>query len=221
MLKVNQLTGFNVGGTVAASLNYIGSTTLQNPSDPCTFTSAAIGTADAGRRVFVVIAVDDNSATFTINTVTIGGISATIHVQASDTEGAVGIASAIVPTGTTANIVVDTSLTSPQDVSCSVYAAYNVVRTTPYDTDFDNANDPSQTAVDIPDGGFVIAGCQHGNSGVAFVITGVTADYQATTPEAGFRWGSGHAKNLSAQTARLIQFDGGTGDSASVAVSWV
>lgn len=220
MLKLNQLVGFGGGSTGQAQLNYIGRTTLQGPSDPVNFTSIAIGTAAADRRVFVVIMVDDNAATVSLNSITIGGISATIHVTGVDTEILTAIASAIVPTGTTATVVVDTNLTSPQDVTCAVYTGYNLIRTTPFATDFDGANDPSQTAVNIPAGGFVIAGCQHGESPTAFVITGVNEDFQVVTPEKGVRCASAHAKGLGAQTARFIEFNGGTGNSCSAALSW-
>jgi hypothetical protein len=69
-----------------------------------TFASQPIGTASATRRVIVSISTN---STRTISSVTIGGVSATI--DATNTlsgTGHVAIASAVVPTGTTASVVV-------------------------------------------------------------------------------------------------------------------
>jgi hypothetical protein len=69
-----------------------------------TFSAQPIGTAAEGRRV--VVGIGTNS-TRTVSSVTIGGVSASIdatHFVSGD--GRVAIASAVVPTGTTADVVV-------------------------------------------------------------------------------------------------------------------
>jgi hypothetical protein len=73
---------------------------------------ANIGAPAAGRRVFAAIHALSGFTGRTITSVTIGGITATIHTQGDDGTGAgyyIGIASAIVPTGTTAAVVVNFS----------------------------------------------------------------------------------------------------------------
>jgi hypothetical protein len=217
MLNINQLIGFAAGGS-SGVLTYIGQNTVVNPGDPHTFVGAAIGAAAANRRVFVAIALADTT-TATFNSITIGGISATIHIQASSTQSSVCIASAVVSTGTTANIVIDTSLGNPEDIVCLVYAAYGFLGTTPFDTATDTA-DPVSMLIDIPANGFVIAVAQHGASAVAFTFTGITEDYQATVAGMGNRMAGGSAKNLNAQTNRTVTLDGGTGACVGVAVSW-
>ncbi len=122
------------------------------------FTAQAIGAADIGRRVFVSATSSATTANSGISAVTIGGIAATIHAATNNTgntrNGVVAIASAIVPTGTTADVVV----THPLPVlGChiSVYRASGLVSGTPFDTaTSDNA---ANLLIDIPVRGFVIA----------------------------------------------------------------
>lgn len=101
-----------------------------------TFASVPIGTASATRRVIVGIGWGGASAT-TLAGVTIGGVTATIDV---DSGAAIGnrrtvIASAIVPTGTTANVVV-TMNASTGRMGIGVWAA-------------DGINPTGQTAIVI------------------------------------------------------------------------
>jgi len=69
-----------------------------------TFSSQPIGTASGTRRV--VVSIGTNS-TRTISSVTIGGVSATVNATNTLSGTAhVALASAVVPTGTTADVVV-------------------------------------------------------------------------------------------------------------------
>jgi len=100
-------------GIISASINAGSSgitATFQDSSvdaaDLTTYTFAAepIGTASATRRV--VVAIGTNS-TRTISSVTIGGVSATVDATSTlSGTGHVALASAVVPTGTTASVVV-------------------------------------------------------------------------------------------------------------------
>jgi len=83
-----------------------------------TFTTRAIGTAANTRRVIVFV----GQSTSTIASATIGGITATLDVNNSGS----GFISAIVPTGTTATIVV-TLNAGVVRCGIAVWAAYGLV----------------------------------------------------------------------------------------------
>ena len=90
--------------TDQAFVSFVGSTAAY------TLTNRAIGAEDAGRRVVVAFA-QGNGTDPSAYSVTIGGVSADIHVQRkSGSQFRVCcIASAIVPTGATASIVLTTT----------------------------------------------------------------------------------------------------------------
>ncbi|MCA3573501.1 MAG: hypothetical protein IOC86_06245, partial [Aestuariivirga sp.] len=76
-----------------------------------TYTSRPIGEASSTRRVVVAIAAgSDHTSEVTVTGVTIGGVTSTIHVQntnfSSNKSCVTAIASAVVPTGTTATVAV-------------------------------------------------------------------------------------------------------------------
>lgn len=126
-----------------------------------TFTARAIGAADIGRRIFVAATSSATSINAHVSAVTIGGVSATIHAEAGNTgntrNGVVAIASAIVPSGTTADVVVTHTADLGVLLGChiSVYRATGLVSGTPFDTaTTDNAGN---LLLDIPVRGFVIA----------------------------------------------------------------
>jgi hypothetical protein len=77
------------------------------PAPPVTFTAVAIGTASSDRIVCVALAwLGTSSPNMDITTVTVGGITATQAVYNRNGARAHALWFALVPTGTTANIVV-------------------------------------------------------------------------------------------------------------------
>lgn len=74
------------------------------------FTGAAIGAASSSRRVLVVV-FHNNLTSRTVASATIGGVAATVHKGSVDNGGSwdVFVISAVVPTGTTADIVMTMS----------------------------------------------------------------------------------------------------------------
>jgi hypothetical protein len=127
MLHVNQLIGFGAGGGGPPTYSYtdtgedlVGRTTY-------TFSAKAIGAA-AGGRLVVVSLLSYQSSARTVSSVTIGGITAAIHQATVDVSGdhiLTAIAYAVVPTGTTANVVVTFS-GSMGACGMGVYALYDV-----------------------------------------------------------------------------------------------
>lgn len=73
-----------------------------------TFSSQPFGTASTDRVVIVTITATQG-VNGTISSVTIGGVSASIIAQQSSGVITCGIAAAVVPTGTTGDVVVNTS----------------------------------------------------------------------------------------------------------------
>ena len=88
-----------------------------------TFSGKSVGTAHPKRFVFVATDI-------TPDTMTIAGVSATKFVQA----GALSIWGALVPTGSTATIVLTTIGTPGRGIRIQVLAAYNLLSTTPFAT---------------------------------------------------------------------------------------
>lgn len=105
---------FNGDTTTVSSpaATYIGEATLNFSGSTSTATAANIGTASANRRV-VASCQQGTAAGRTLTSATIGGISARIEAQCTDSGSNAGayIISAVVPTGTTADIVMTFSST--------------------------------------------------------------------------------------------------------------
>lgn len=102
-------------------------TATSGGSTTFTFSSHAIGTAHAYRRVVVVIYAS-GSITNTIDSVTIGGVAATIDVEHTSeiSNGPMAIASLPVSSGTTADIVVSTGGFTASQCRIAVYAVTGV-----------------------------------------------------------------------------------------------
>lgn len=91
-----------------------------------TVSSVSFGTAAANRRIIVALGLRTNSAS-SISSVTIGGVTADIDAVSSYTDVArfLVIASAIVPTGSSGNVVVALGSSSRSDgVHLTAWATY-------------------------------------------------------------------------------------------------
>lgn len=109
-MKLGLIPGFCVPGILEpaapySNLAWVQSATLATSTTTYTFSAQPIGTAAADRWVIVGAIVVSSS----ITGVTIGGITATQIEYLSSTAPRLGFWAALVPTGTTANIVVTTS----------------------------------------------------------------------------------------------------------------
>jgi hypothetical protein len=225
MLMVNNLIGFGAGQTtILGSSSYIGTAASASPaSNVVTFSAQAIGAADPTRRV--VVTVTNFSGTIGLSSATIGGIAATIHISQGDgfIESS-AIISALVPTGTTADIVLTFSGT-PYDVTANVYRQINETVSSPYATAFDLISDINgilTTTIDIPANGMLYA--------VAAVYTGTTSSYTwvGAIERNDINGGSGFTNASSASETGLGGQTGRTvtatctqsGDGTLVAMSW-
>ena len=118
--------------------------------------------------------------------------------------------SALVPTGTTADIVFGTvSNTQVDRASIGVYRAINESVATPHATasDASIASGVLSTTINIPENGWVVSGANFGNAASPTTDTwvGVTEQYGGAAPDAvaQFRTG-GFASGLALQTGRTI-----------------
>lgn len=103
-----------------------------------TFSSTSIGAASVSRLVVVTVGFCDRTGTGrTISSATIGGVTATINTQINDaasTAPGVAIIQAVVPTGTSGDIVINFS-GSIHSCGIGVFALYDLISTTPTDSD--------------------------------------------------------------------------------------
>ncbi len=138
MLKATNLVGFGASDRFGPPLSLTFEDDVGDGSNltTYTFTSRAIGTADAERRV--IVAVGGSAVTTQCDSVTVGGISATKVVERNGGDSrTASIWIAKVPTGTTANIVVTFGDSAG---SCHIYVysvsgMLNAADETPQDTD--------------------------------------------------------------------------------------
>ena len=153
-------------------LTYQGETENTVNGTVFTFAAEAIGAAAADRRVHVLIGASGNVGTIT--TVTIGGISANITAQAQDGAAKAGIATALVPTGTTADVVVTLSDTQGR-CHIGVFSSTGLSSNTPLDTGTSTADPATDTLTSAP-GGFCLGlGVSVATTTVAW--TGITEQY--------------------------------------------
>jgi hypothetical protein len=147
------------GGGGTPTLTFIGATAAAFSGSVATVTNANIGTAAADRLVVVVFT---DGATETAPTVTIGGVTATVHAFASGAnESTTGIASLLVTAGTTATIVVTYATGTVSDgANFKVYTITGLSSTTPVGTgtNWTSTTNPISTTVATSSGGVVIAG---------------------------------------------------------------
>lgn len=163
--------------------SYIGNADDNTARTVYTFTAQAIGAVDPSpdptksRMVVVHIA---NAAVGTINSVTIGGITATLAASCSGTSMRTSIYYALVPTGTTADIVV-TFAAGISRCHINVWRIVGQLSNTHTDSDSPaGAGDASRTiTIDAPAGGVVLSGSSSGSG--AATITNSTLDNARTS----------------------------------------
>lgn len=221
-----------MGGGSPASISFIGTTDDSTNQTTYTFAGAAIGAADATRRV--VVAFHWYSTGISISSATIGGVSATIHAQVQSSPGTngghCGLLSALVPTGTTATIAVTLSGAATR-AEIGVFRAINETVASPFAmaTDATISSGHVDPNVNTGNGGWVIccAGlATNGATGATAAFTGVTEDYDAPSAESATRlYSGGHANAMTGETPRTITVTfSGTDvntEASACAMSWI
>ena len=201
-LLLGQGTG---GGSVPTPLvygSYLWSGSISAAS--YTWTGMAIGAAASDRWVIAALLINNNGAQY-LASVTIGGVAATLLYSAP----AAGTArvrfeywAAPVPTGTTANVAVTSDGGSMWDGACATY--YCAGEPTFYAGQHDNTYTATtfSVAIDVPEGGAVIAIASNDGDGVLSGWVGAAADSTDDTEQVYLA----SADELSAETGRTVSF---------------
>lgn len=173
--------------------------------------SVTFGAAQADRRIVAVIHWSEGGTHRSLSSATIGGVSATIHVQRGHSGGSTGlgcaIISAIVPTGTTGAVSCSYSGSGVADVSCGIYRLTGLVSGTPTDTDSAESQGTTSdisVTITVAAEGIVIAGFTGSTLATSTVTwTGVTEQYDG---EDNIHRSGGFASGISAGN-RVITAD--------------
>lgn len=175
-----------------------------------TFANRAIGSAAANRTVVVVLTYRAASAV-TVNSVTVGGVTVTQDVATNQANSCVWIGHATVPSGTTANVVVNLSGTVAR-------AGIGLYRVTGALTVSGATGSGTGTAgVTVPASGFAVAGGIGQTSGGALTMSGFTQDYSVSMGELTYFHTGGHATTPGATTATVATSTTGSNATAAVA----
>lgn len=175
-----------VGGFVGRPLSYSyedfltgsGATTIWE------FSAADFGAEDPSRAVVVAITAL-GSTSKTVSSVTIGGVSATIIRQQSDSDWTGAIAAAMVPTGATGDVDITLSGNASK-VTVAVYRIIGLSSVTPKDSDSVAAS--SGLTVDTEPQGVLIALYTYsGSFGDTVSWSGASEDYDTFNGESAAR----------------------------------
>lgn len=185
--------------SAAVTTNYIGTVGSATSTTTYTFTSTDIGTAASDRIVFIAVS-GSGGTNLSLNSVTIGGVSATLINTGFLSFGTIGCAYLNVTSGTTATVVVTYSGTRAR-CSIDVYTVYGSSGT-PSDTALTLQAATATTIsnnVDIPTNSVCIYSYAAGGGYLASSFSSATEDYDGviggdSTSRAGARK-SGQALN--------------------------
>lgn len=203
-----------------ATLSFLQSATDTTDTDVYTFASQNLGTASSDRHIIVTTVARKAGTGFTLLSVTIGGVSANIVAQTTNTltnSDTAAMVIANVPSGTTGDIVITWSTTVLR-CAVGVYHATGIDSITAYDSDSSTAADPTVN-LDIPEGGFTVGG---GLTAAATTAswTGLTENDDATLESfVTYTWASSNGMSLETGRTLAIDFASST-ESAGVFASW-
>lgn len=222
--ELTQLIGFMSGGTDPATKVYNGNTSSSSTTSPVSVASVPIGTASATRLVVCAVYWSTAGVARTLNSATIGGVAATIHVQKRDTSTITNVAiiSATVTTGTTATVALTFSGNIAIGVEIESYSLDNLISTTPTATASNATSSATSvsTTINVPAAGIMIAGQFAGaNTAQTFTSTGAAMDSDTQMVAASARESSASGQNMAAATGQSVQFSSGTSIVRSMAVA--
>lgn len=181
-----------------------------------TFSSQNLGTA-AGDRV--IIACIGGRSVGSLVSASIGGVSADIRGQTTNSSNTVAIVTAAVPSGTTGDVVFEWSEDGIR-AAIALYRATALATAVPFDIHTSIATDPT-AALNVPAGGFGIAVSWAGFSAGTTSWTGLTEDYDVSVETSGGNFSSAHDSFVSAQSGLTVTANSSL-DTGSVGVfaSW-
>ena len=181
-----------------------------------TFSAQAIGAAAADRRVIVAVHAHGNTG-ITISSATIGGVAADISIQNRDASSVSGILIALVPTGTTADVVV-TFNAGKARAAIGVWSCTGLTSNTANSTATSLA-DPTTATLTTTNGGFCIAAVTNNDQFSTLTWTNVTERYDAAV-EAAMTASGADADTIGANISPSGAFAGAPGEIAGVFATW-
>jgi hypothetical protein len=166
-----QIGGHYQGGLILsppgdpAAITFVTQTGSASNAGTYTFTDMAIGEAYDSR--IVVVAVHSDGGNAALSSVTIGGNLATI-ITTGSTAPRCALAYLVVPTGTTATIVINWS-TGVGRTGVATWSLTGMGSSTPIDTDAPATTTTTASVVtlDLPTGSFGVAAASHGGNNTA------------------------------------------------------
>ena len=178
MLQVTNLTGFGSSSVADPSVGYLQQKESASAASSYTFSSENIGATGTGRLIIVGVYAFAGASGRTLTSATIGGVTATVLTAATGPNSLIGaVIAAKVPTGTSADIVVNFSGAMDR---CGImtYRALNVSSATPSSSDTDNAGGTSpSTSVTAGAGTITVSSLSFANSTApSTTMSGVTED---------------------------------------------
>jgi hypothetical protein len=179
-----------MGATAAATaLSYTFNTEVNDSVDRSsyTFSNVGIGGASSSRIVYAAVIVGFGSSSGAVDSVTIGGVTASLVVREGDANSSgsnlvhCGIWKAEIPTGATASIVVSNNQTATR-ATVATYSVYGSSNTT-VNTQTANSSNTSAMTMDVTGAvapSIIIAAATSTTTPGSYTWSGVTEDFDST-----------------------------------------
>jgi hypothetical protein len=214
-------------GGAALFTEFLGSTADISSNTTYTFAGEILGTAASSREIFVAVSWKGGVAARTLSSATIGGISATIHVQDGVSNGSslsVGAAmiSAVVPTGATGSIVCTFSGSGNNMCAIGKFRALNrktIVATAHTASTFGGSPATTSVNIDVGANGALMAAYLESDSGTV-TWGNITKQYESDFSPTGHYSGA-LSSGLSLQTNRNITTTQNTSGGSGAAIAIV
>ena len=208
------------GGVAEITFTDTGKDGTSDTSFP--YPARAIGAAAGDRKVVVLVYSEGGLNSATVSSLTVGGISGAAVATHYPTTGLrLEIWQADVPTGTTADVVVNFSATRSNGAHIGVFRVTGAAAAA-HDTGGNTSQTAPSDTLDIPANGCAVA--LAGGNGPAQPITwtGLTERFEDTTLAGGNGYGGASDDFATQQTGLTITatFDGGTSAGGIVMASW-
>lgn len=207
------------GGGTAASVSYRANYSNTSDLSTYTFTSCDIGT-DTNRSIVVVAVHATRGSSFSVSSVTIGGVSAT-QVNSSGSSLITSVWYAAGVTGTTGNIVVTMSGATTRCL-IGVYALYNLRSNTPVDSDttFSISGTSLSRTINTRLDGVIIGAGSSSSSGRTYTWTGATENYDTVIEAAASFSAASATTSSNSVTTVSYTIAGGAAGITYVLASW-
>jgi len=183
-----------------------------------TFSSVDIGTASSDRLVIVTVHAVTATSAINITGVTVAGVSATEQVTAPNTNIRTAIYTALVSSGTTANITVTTSITAGS-MAVATYSLKNYNSATPESTLSVEGTPTATGNLTFGSNAAVVAATSGGTASSTVSWSSPLTENYDTEVEDRPRSGAS-ASSLSAQTLSVSSTVNPSSNSNMVAAAW-